>query len=423
MIALYQLLTRAVEPFIGLYLRRRLRAGKEHPERLPERLGHPSQPRPEGTLLWFHGASVGESLALLPLADAVAARTTGAQVLITSGTVTSAELVAPRLKEGWLHQFAPVDTPAAVTRFLDHWRPDLAVWVESELWPNLILTAARRNVPMALVNGRLSERSFRRWQQFPGTARRLLQSFRLISPQRAEDGIRFATLDAEGILGPFNLKLAGAPLPVDPAESERLRQAFGHRPVWLAVSTHEGEEAMILDVHRRLSAALPDVLTVIAPRHPERGDGIRAMLESAARLPVAQRSRREAVTAGTAVYLADTLGELGTLFTAAPVVFVGGSLVPAGGHNPLEPARAGCAVLHGPLVANFTDVYGAMEQAGAALRVADGPALAAALLPLLEAPAQAAAWGEAARRFAAQGASGLDALAGRLAALTGGAAS
>lgn len=413
MIALYRWLTVVAYPLIGFYLRRRLTKGKEHPERLPERFGRASLPRPEGMVVWLHGASVGESLALLPLAKSLSRKLPDATLLITSGTVTSAELLATRMPQGWIHQFAPVDALPAVTAFLDHWQPDIAIWVESELWPNLILETHRRGVPMALVNGRLSEKSFQTWRRFPQTARRLLGAFRLISPQRAEDGIHFAALDASNILGPLNLKLAAEPLPVDDAEAKQLADAIGARPVWLAASTHANEEAIVLRAHHALKGTFPELLTVLAPRHPNRGGEVRALLEEG-RLTVAQRSRGEAITAQTDIYLADTLGELGTLFAVAPVVFVGGSFVPVGGHNPLEPARAGCAVLHGPLVDNFSDVYTAMDHADATLGVADESRLATTVKSLLEDPRRREELGEAARRYAAQGVGSLTTLTERI---------
>lgn len=413
MIALYRAATIVLYPLIVLWLRVRLKRGKEHPARFPERLGRAALPRPGGRLVWLHGASVGESMALLPLAKRLKERMADATILLTSGTVTSAELLATRMPEGFVHQFAPVDALPAVRRFLSHWQPDLAVWVESELWPNLILETRRRGTAMTLVSGRLSESSYRNWKRFPQTAATLLQAFRLIAPQRAEDGIRFAALEGRNLLAPLNLKLAGDALPVNAENVAQLQAAIGKRPVWLAASTHAGEEAIVARVHKTLQAEFPGLLTLIAPRHPNRADAIAALLRDEG-LATARRSTGEPIIPETAVYLADTLGELGTLFAVCRIVFVGGSFVPVGGHNPLEPARSGCTILHGPLFESFSDIYTVMDAQEAARCVADEAALTTALRTLLKHTSDASALARNASAYAAQGAKGLDALVERL---------
>lgn len=379
---LYAAVAWALGPAVRVLLMLRRARGKEDPVRLPERLGRAGLPRPEGPLIWLHGASVGEALSALPLIDRLLAGDPRASVLVTSGTVTSARLMAERLPERAFHQFAPVDLPGAVDRFLDHWRPNLALWLESELWPNAVRAAAKRDIPMVLVNARLSKRSHRRWRAVPGFARSLLGAFKLCLAQSPADADRFAALGAARVESVGNLKYASPPLPADDAVLKTLAAMIGTRPVWLAASTHPGEEAIIAEAHAKLRARHPALLTVIAPRHPERGAAIAAEL-AASGAKVARRGAGETPTAETGIYLADTLGELGLFYRLAPIAFVGGSLVSHGGQNLLEPAQLDCAILHGPAVFNFEAIAGAMRDAGATERVFDAGSLAAAVDTLL----------------------------------------
>lgn len=399
----YRAFGQLVAPLVGLMLERRAAQGKEDRARLPERLGRAGQTRPEGRLVWIHGASVGEVLSVLPLVARLLERRSDLSVLLTSGTVTSAQILAERLPPRALHQFVPIDLPAAVVRFLDHWRPDAAVWVESELWPNLILDTAARGVPMALVQGRMSARSKRGWSRAPRTARRLLGAFRLCLAQSVADADRFAALGAPAPRSVGNLKFAAQPLPVDEAELARLRAAIGRRPVWIAASTHDPEEQAMAAAHRLLTARWPDLLTVVVPRHPARGEAVAQLLGGA---PL--RSRGE--TPG-GCYVADTMGELGLFYRLAQVAFVGGSLIPHGGQNPLEPARLGLPVLHGPSMFNFTDAVEALAAVGASRTVNDAAELAEAVAALLADAEGCRQRGAAARKVADSGEEALDAVA------------
>ncbi|WP_018263113.1 3-deoxy-D-manno-octulosonic acid transferase [Methylobacterium sp. WSM2598] len=385
----------ALEPaLIGLLAWRR-RKGKEDPERLPERVGRAGKPRPAGPLVWAHGASVGEALMLLPLVDRLARR--GFTVLVTSGTRTSADLVAARLPAGALHQFAPLDAPRYVARFLDHWRPDLAIVAESELWPNTILALDARQVPLILVNGRMSERSARGWARLPALARAVLSRIAICLVQTREEAERFLRLGAPRVVVSGNLKFDAPAPPADPQALAQFSAMLAGRPVWLAASTHPGEEAGIIAVHRRLAAQRPGLITLVVPRHPRRGAEI-AAAGRAAGLRVALRSRGGLPDARTDLYVADTIGELGLFYRLAPVAFIGGSLVERGGQNPIEPARLDTPILHGPHVRNFAQAYAVLGQAGAALAVADEDALAEALGRLLADPARRAAMAAAGRR-------------------------
>ncbi|MFC7737132.1 3-deoxy-D-manno-octulosonic acid transferase [Roseomonas sp. GCM10028921] len=388
-------------PLLPLWLARRARRGKEDPARLGERRGEGAD-RPPGPLLWLHGASVGESQSALPLIEALAASRPALRFLVTTGTLTAARLLAERLPPSLAlrvqHRFAPLDVPAHVERFLDGWRPDAAVFIESEIWPNLILAAAGRGVPMALVNARLSAGSARGWGRVPSVARRLFGVFRLVIAQTEADAARLRALGAEGAEAWGNLKFAARPLPAPEAALAALRSAIGPRPVLLAASTHPGEEAQVAEAHALLAERLPGLLTILAPRHPERGPGLARELDA---LPVALRSRGELPGADTALYVADTLGELGLLYRLAGAALIGGSLVPHGGQNPLEAARLGCPVLLGPHTANFTAIVDRMVEAGAALRVAGPAALAEAAAGVLTHPERVRAMTSAAARIAA----------------------
>ena len=370
---LYQLASAAGSPMAPQVLARRLHLGKEHPERLAERRGEASLRRPKGPLVWVHGASVGEMLAAVPLIERLRAQDFA--LLVTSGTVTSAALAEQRLPDGALHQFIPLDAPRFVRRFLDHWRPGLALFVESDLWPNLILSCAERKIPMILINGRLSERSLRRWRLVPGAIAALLGRFDLCLAQSAADAERYSELGAPRVTTTGNLKLDVPAPPVDQGALQRLTDIVGRRLVVAAASTHPGEEAAIFAAHRRLRGKFPSLLTVIAPRHPARGGAI-AAIAKASGLSVALRSRRAQPLPDIDVYIADTLGELGLIYRMAPIVFMGGSLARHGGQNPIEAARLGAAVLHGPHVWNFAEIYAALDAAHGAELVADEAALA-----------------------------------------------
>jgi 3-deoxy-D-manno-octulosonic-acid transferase len=370
---LYQLASSAVTPVAApRLLARRLDRGKEHPERLAERRGEASEPRPAGPLIWLHGASVGEMLAAVPLIERI--RNLGFAALVTSGTVTSAALAEHRLPPGTLHQFVPLDAPRYVKRFLNHWKPDLALFIESDLWPNLILAAAQRRIPMILINGRLSDRSFRRWRKVPSVIGALLSRFDMCLTQSAADAERYSELGAPRVSSTGNLKLDAPPPPVDETELRKLKAAIGVRPVIAAASTHPGEETTIIAAHRRLRAKNPSLLTIIAPRHPERGESI-TEIAKVADLKVGLRSRGELPNKDIDVYVADTLGELGLIYRLAPIVFMGGSLASHGGQNPIEAIRLDAAVVHGPNVWNFAEIYSTLDAAKGAKLVTDEESL------------------------------------------------
>jgi 3-deoxy-D-manno-octulosonic-acid transferase len=369
----YRRLTRAATPLLPLLLRYRLKQGREHAERVCERCGETDVRRPQGPLVWVHGASVGEILAVIPLVDRIRAR--GFSVLVTSGTVTSAELAKRRMPPGVIHQFVPLDAPRFVTRFLDHWRPNLALLAEADLWPNLIVESAARGIPLILVNGRLSERSYSRWCKAPRTMAAILERFDLCLVQSAPDADRYSELGAPRVNLTGNLKLDVPAPPADAAKLASFKNAVDDRPIIVAASTHAGEEAAVVDAHRRLRRSFPGLLTIVVPRHPERGSGI-IDIANAVGLPAVMRSRGYLPDHGTDIYVADTMGELGLIYRLAPIVFMGGSLVRHGGQNPIEAAKLGAAILHGPHVWNFADIYAALDEARGAEEVGDAGRLA-----------------------------------------------
>ena len=395
-IVLYRAATSLLAPAAPMLLRRRGRRGKEHRDRAAERLGHAGVARPDGKLVWVHGASNGECLAALPLIEALAAK--GTAVLMTSGTVTSAELMEGRLPPGAIHQFVPIDTPRATRRFFEHWRPDVGLFVDSDLWPNLILGAQARGTRLALVNARMSQRSFEGWRWAKKTAEAILSAFDVCLAQDEEIAARFRILGAPDVRVVGSLKEDAPPLPFDPAKLAALKAVIGMRPVLLAAQTHPGEDETILPAHDSLRRAHPELLTIVVPRHPARGADIAMLCDTR---KAARRALGEAIEPDTEVYIADTLGELGLFYRLTPFSFVGGTLVPVGGHNPLEPARLHCGVIAGPHSFNSATAYAAIFAAQGLGLVHSSAEIAALAGRLIDHPDEAKALGDAAARGAA----------------------
>lgn len=381
---IYKMLTRLSAPILPLLFYLRRRAGREDAGRLYERRGFPGMARPQGHLIWVHAASVGEVLSVIPLIREILALTEmenkdtpnrqQTQILLTTGTVTSAEIVARHAHPRIIHQYVPVDYPAYASRFIDHWQPDMAIFVESEIWPNLLACAKRRNMPMALVNARMSSKSFTSWKKIPVTIAALLGQFDLIFAQDELSGDRLKKLGAKDVQVTGNIKFDAPPLVVDRAALTDLHAAIGQRPVWLAASTHPGEEAMIANAHQALKPSHPDLLSIIAPRHPARGAELAEGLRKTG-LTIAQRSQGEAITAATDIYLADTIGEMGLFYRLVEIAFIGGTLVPHGGQNPTEPARLDTALINGPYVDNFRAIFDELKSGEATRFINDQKAL------------------------------------------------
>ena len=374
-------------PGLRLMLRLRVRRGKELPERLAERRGIDPTPRPAGRLIWLHAASVGETVSMLPVLDALCQG--GVSVLVTTGTVTSARLLMER-RPGVLHRFVPLDVPRWVERFLDHWRPDAVAFLESEIWPNLLDLLRRREVQVMLLNARFSVRSQAGWARAPRFAGRVLSAFDAVWAQSDADAARLRSLGASAVSSPGNLKFAARPLPADPLELARLQALIGDSPRWLAANTHPGEEAIVAAIHRQLAPSHPGLLTAIAPRHPDRGPALAVEFN-------APRRGEGADPPSGGLWIADQLGEMGLLYRLFPTVFIGKSLATGGGgQNPLEAARLGCALAAGPFMANQAAAAAVLTQCGALVTVPDQAGLATWVDRTLRDPASRDAAGQAA---------------------------
>lgn len=382
-IRIYNILIRILYPLvIKRYINKRKQNGKEDLKRFNERMGRPQLKRPDGKLIWLHGASVGESLSMLPLINRLLDLYPEAHVMVTTGTITSAELMGKRLPERAFHQYIPIDNPVFTTRFIRHWRPDLVLWFESDLWPAMLSGINRKNIPLILVNGRISNKSFKRWQQFDYISKELLGCFTFCLGQSEEDAYRLRVLGARDSMCLGNLKYAGLQPPIDAAKCDEIAAQIGSRPLWNVSSTHRDEEVKIGKFLKRVQEKVPGLLTIMAPRHPNRGPEIQQDLDNLG-LTTALRSKGEPITAQTDVYIADTIGEVGIWYDLAPLVFIGGSLIPHGGQNFMEPSRMRDAVIVGPHMFNFTDAMNRAKKADAVIQVNDVLELEEAVLQLL----------------------------------------
>jgi 3-deoxy-D-manno-octulosonic-acid transferase len=411
-LAAYRAATSVVGLFAGLWLGARADKGKEDKGRLGERFGRYARVRPAGTLIWLHAASVGESGVALGLIEAMSARDPSLSFVLSTGTRTSADLVSRRALPRVTHIYAPLDRGSVVRRFFDHWRPDLGVFVESEIWPNLILAAEARRVPLALVNARMSPTSLQRWRDWPKAGARLLKAFAFVSAADTRTSEALGAVRGSPVPALGNLKLAAPALRVDASAREALAKEIGARPLWLAASTHPGEDEIVLAAHALIRAGTPDALLVIAPRHPERGAAIATLAGNAPR-------RSKADPLGQApIYIADTLGELGLFYDLAPVALVAGSLLSdLKGHNPIEPAKLDAAILSGPHVESFQDLFDALTAAHGVATVHDAASIAAAVTRLWRDDAARSAQIAAARGVIAHGVEAFDATVAQLIAL------
>ncbi|MFK7938924.1 MAG: 3-deoxy-D-manno-octulosonic acid transferase [Roseovarius sp.] len=407
LVRLYAAAANLIAPIAAGRAEAKLRAGGADPARISERKGHASRPRPKGQLIWFHAASVGESLSVLRLIDHLGMMHPKLHFLITSGTATSAEIIAKRLPPRTQHQFAPLDARAYLRRFLDHWQPDCAAFVESELWPQMLRETAARGVPIALINARISQRSARNWHRAARTSRHILSHFKMIHCQDAPTAQHLAALGRVDAKQGVNLKSLSGALPFDKPERARMQKLLQGRPLWLASSTHPGEDELILSAHKAVLRNFPGLLLILVPRHPERAGQIEVQIAEHG-LRGSRRSVGGHLDGTTQVYLADTLGETGLWYALSPLTCLCGSFTPVGGHNPFEPAHAGSGVLHGPLFANFAQVYADMNAAGAARQVSDAADLAQQLETLLSAPAQLRSMASAAHCFVADQSDAMD---------------
>ena len=382
---LYRLGFVLITPLLAVWFWIRRIKGKESKTRFCERLGYPKMERPEGKLIWMHGASVGECLSMMPLINKLLELDPALHIMVTSGTVTSADLMAKRLPDRAFHQFIPIDSPWGARHFVRHFHADAVLWFESDFWPNLLASIHAAKIPLVLLNGRISDKSFARWQKAKWFIKPLLQNFTLTLGQSLENARRLQVLGSPQIDCVGNIKYAAPPSPFDENELSKLLSQIGDRPCWCGASTHEKKKKKMANVHLKLKESFENILTVCVPRHPNRADVIEKMFEKKG-LKVARRSRKESITNETDIYLADTIGEMGLLYRLAPIVFVGGSLIPFGGQNMLEPMNLSRAVVIGPYAFNFKEIVQSAKETSALLEVPDEQTLTATVHELLSSP-------------------------------------
>ena len=370
LLSLYKNILALSTPVVNHFLARRLARGKEDAARLHERRGQAGIARPEGRIIWCHAASVGESISLLPVVEWMLGHYPTLQVLVTTGTVTSAKMMAARLPARAIHQYMPVDHPLWVQIFLATWRPSMVIWSESELWPNMLQEVRKNHIPALLLNARMSENSFQKWSWVKGTAQRILSVFDLCLAQDAAEAERLKTLGAKDVRVSVNLKYAAKALPTDDVKQQQVQAALSGRKALVWASTHPGDEEAALRLHQQLKKDRPDFLTVIVPRHPVRGAEIASLIQ-AQNLCFSQRSSGALPQKSDDVYVADTLGELGIFFRLIPWVVMGGSLQKIGGHNPIEPAQLGCTVFFGQSRHNFKQIIAEFEAKDALVSFTD----------------------------------------------------
>lgn len=388
---------RFADGFARRSLAKRLAAGKEDPERQDERIGIASMPRPDGPLIWMHAASVGESQSMLELGRKLLEERPAINCMITTGTITSAKALEGKLPARMFHQYVPVDTRNFVDCFLEHWHPELALFIESELWPALLTRTYDHNIPLVLVNAHMSEKSYRGWRWLRGMAEVLLNRFEHVLVQDDDSATYMQKLGLEpektNVIG--SLTEGIPPLLHNEVERKSIAASIAGRPIWLAASTHANEEELASKAHKTACRAFPDLVMLLAPRYPERGDEIAQMLTDDGWV-VAQRSRAQTIENRTDIYLADTIGEMGLWYRLAPLSFIGGSLVEIGGHSPFEPAALGSAILHGPHISNFAEPYARLAGANACVKITCetlGETLAEMLVPENTAMLASNAWG------------------------------
>ena len=358
-----------ITPILPLYLQMRVWRGKEEVERLQERYGKSILKRPMGKLIWIHAASVGESLSTLPLIDLLVEHDKKTHVLVTTGTISSAKLMKERLPDRAFHQYAPIDHSKYVRNFFNYWNPDIGIWTESEFWPNLVVEAKNHGVPIGLINGRISDKSFKGWKRLGKMISIIIRNFDFCLGQTENDTRRLGILGAKKYEYLGNLKFSSPPLPVNKQELLHLSAQIQDRPCWLAASTHKGEEEIVAHVHQKLKASYNSILTVIVPRHPERGDEIFETLRQYNNFKISRRSLSNSINSDTDIYLADTIGELGLFFSLSKITFMGKSLVPLGGQNPIEPLKLGSSVIHGPHMSNFTEIVKELSKFDCAVQI------------------------------------------------------
>ena len=353
LLKIYYVISILLMPLTGIYINRRIKLNKEDTKRFKERYGRASVQRTEGSLAWLHAASVGESLSILTIINELEKLKSIDQILLTTGTTSAAEIVANKLSSKTVHQYLPLDNPIFNKRFLKHWNPTYAIFVESEIWPNLIMQIKKLEIKLAIVNGRMTLKSYNKWLRFKKSSELIFKSFDLCLAQNKESSLFYKKLGINNTYYTGNLKFSSDKFEVTEDDFNDLKGMFKGRKVFLAASTHLGEEKIISEITNKIRESKKEFITIIVPRHPNRTNLLDQMTNS----KVAMRSSNEKVDQATDIYLADTFGELGIFYKLADFIFIGGSFVPHGGQNPIEAAYFCNNIFHGKYIENFLEVY------------------------------------------------------------------
>ena len=356
MLNLYRLLINLVLLISPLIIILRLIKKKEHPIRFKEKFCFFPIKRGNGKLIWFHGSSVGEIISIIPLVEKLEKNKSIKKILITSSTLSSSKVLTKFKLKKTVHQFFPIDANFLTKKFLDYWNPAIAIFVESEIWPNMLINVKKKSIPLVLLNARITKESYKKWKMISLLSRYLFESFDISFPQNYETKKYLNSLGAKKIKFLGNLKFSESKTQKNIALNKNIEKIFKSRKIWCAASTHNGEEKICADAHKKLKKKYKKLLTVIIPRHVHRVNNIYKEVNDMG-FKIQIHSKKNKIKKDTDIYLVDTYGETKSFFKICNTVFLGGSIVNHGGQNPLEPARFGCKILHGPNIHNFTEVY------------------------------------------------------------------
>ena len=362
MIIIYRILINIIIFFSPIIIFIRLWYNKEHPKRYKEKYGVSSKIKKKGKLIWFHGSSVGEILSILPIIEKLEQKTDIKQILVTSNTLSSSKVIEKFGLKKTIHQFFPIDSTIIIKKFLDYWQPSSALFVESEIWPNTIIEIKNRGIPLLLVNGRITKKSFKRWKAIDTFSRTIFSKFDLCLTQNNQTTIFLKNLGSKKILNIGNLKYAeNINFKNDKINLKTEKFLNLKSKIFIAVSTHKNEEEFCAKLHKNIKLIYPNILTIIIPRHIDRVSSILDDINKY-NLKIHLHSSKKIIQDKTDIYLVDTFGETKSFLKKGKIVFLGGSLIKHGGQNPLEAARYGCKIIHGPHIFNFSEVYKFLEK-------------------------------------------------------------
>ena len=349
-----------ISPFIILV---RLFKNKEDKIRFKEKFCSFSKKRGTGKLVWFHGSSVGEILSVIPLVEKLEKKKSIKKILITSSTLSSSNVLSNFKLTKTIHQFFPIDSNFLTEKFLNYWNPSVAIFIESEIWPNMLMNIKKKSLPLILLNARITKKSFNKWRMIPSMSKILFNTFNICFSQNKETKKYLKSLGSKKIKFLGNLKYSESKTQKENTLNNSLKNILNYKKVWCAASTHNSEEKICAIAHKKLKKKYKNLLTIIIPRHTQRAESIASEIQDIG-LKIQIRSMKNKLSNNTEIYLADTYGETKSFYNICKTVFLGGSLINHGGQNPLEPVRLGCKVVHGPYIQNFTEVYQLLKKGG-----------------------------------------------------------